>query len=226
MKYQIFSWILFLSSASFLYGQQPHSADKQNEPVSILESERNDPTVDLSDNAVPAVAVAPGNDYVRPKAKARFYHYVKNMFGPSALGGSLLAAGYSTGTNSPKEWGGQWTGFGRRAAWIFGKNVIMQTAAYGLDEGLRLDSQFYRSQKKDFRSRFSNAMVSTVTARNAEGKRVIGLPRLIGTYGASILAVEASYPDRYDYKDGLRIGTISLGVNAAFNLFKEFIWKK
>jgi hypothetical protein len=55
---------------------------------------------------------------------------------------------------------------------------------------------------------------------------VVGIPNLAGTYTSGIIAREAWYPDRYDWKDGVRSGTISLGFSAAFNLFKEFVWKK
>jgi hypothetical protein len=166
------------------------------------------------------------NGYVRPDSKARFRRYLNSMFGPGTLAKSVVGAGYATWRNSPEEWGPNWKGFGRRVASGLGKNVIKQTTIYGVGEALKYDSRFYRSKKKDFGSRLGNALVSPLTARNETGKRVIGVPRLIGTYTASIIAAETWYPSRYDYKDGLRNGTMSLGMNAAFNVFKEFIWKK
>lgn len=163
--------------------------------------------------------------YVRPDSKTRFKRYVNGVVGPYALARQVAGAGISTWRNSPEEWGGQWEGFGKRVASNFGKNLIKQTTIYGLDEAMKLDSRYYRSEKKDVGSRIKNALISPVTARNSRGKRVLGVPRLVGTYTASITAAEAWYPDRYDWKDGLRSGTISLGMNAAFNLFKEFVWK-
>ncbi|MEP6705174.1 MAG: hypothetical protein ABJB34_10255 [Acidobacteriota bacterium] len=41
-----------------------------------------------------------------------------------------------------------------------------------------------------------------------------------------ITSREAWYPNRYGWKDGVRSGTISLAFNAAYNLFREFVWKK
>jgi hypothetical protein len=166
------------------------------------------------------------NGYVRPTARQRFKRYAKSMFGPYALGSNVVKAGYSTATNSPEEWGGTWEGFGRRFASGMGKSVIKNTTMYGLDEGFKLDSHFYRSQKRDTKSKIKNALISPFTARNRNGKRVIGFPRIAGTYTAGIVAAETWYPSRYDYKNGLRSGTISLGFNAAVNLFKEFVWKK
>jgi len=148
------------------------------------------------------------------------------MFGPLALAKVAAGAGFSTWRNSPEEWGGQWEGFGKRVASNLGKRVISNTVAYGLEEKFKLDSHYYRSEKKGVRHRVRNALISTVTARNANGKRVLGFPRLIGTYSSSIIAAETWYPKRYSYKDGLRSGTISVGMNAVYNLIREFAWKK
>lgn len=164
--------------------------------------------------------------YTRPNSERRFKRYVNGVFGPYALLGIAAGAGISTATNEPEEWGKKAEGFGRRVASNFGKNVIKETVVYGLDEALKLDSGFYRSQQRDTGSRVKNALLSTVTARKPNGKRVVGIPRLVGTYTSQIIAAETWYPSRYDYKDGLRNGTISLGINAAFNLFREFVFKK
>ncbi|MDX6443736.1 MAG: hypothetical protein QOH71_810, partial [Blastocatellia bacterium] len=44
-------------------------------------------------------------------------------------------------------------------------------------------------------------------------------------YTASVIAYETWYPNRYNYRDGLQSGTISIGTNALANLFREFILK-
>ncbi|MDI1240745.1 MAG: hypothetical protein PSX80_02345 [bacterium] len=137
-----------------------------------------------------------------------------------------MGAGISTWRNSPDEWGGQWEEFGKRAASNFGKNLIKQTTTYGLDEALKLDSHYYLSKKKNAGSKIRNALLSPVTARNRRGNRVIGVPRIVGTYASSIVAAEAWYPERYGWEEGVRSGTVSFGISAAYNLFKEFVWKK
>lgn len=165
------------------------------------------------------------NWYVRPDAKTRFKRYVSGMFGPVAIGKTIVSAGYSTWRNSPEEWGDRWEGFGRRFASGMGKNIVKNTVSYGLDETFKLDSHYYRSQRKSVGAKIKNSLISPVTARDKNGKRVFGFPRIVGTYTAAIVAAETWYPARYSYKDGLKSGTISLGLNAAFNLVKEFIWK-
>jgi hypothetical protein len=165
------------------------------------------------------------NGYVRPDAGTRFKRYALSMFGPEAFAKSIVSAGYGTWQNSPEEWGDHWEGFGRRVASGMGKNVIKNTVIYGLDESFKLDSHYYRSKDKSVGARIKNALISPVTARDKHGKRVFGFPRIAGTYTAAIVAAETWYPARYNYKDGLKSGTVSLGMNAAFNLVKEFIWK-
>ena len=207
MLFKFFGAVLFVSafSVSGVIGQTPTPTPT--------------PTPD-------AAASATANGYTPPTAGTRFKRYVKSTVGPFALARQVAGAGIATWRNSPEEWGGQWEGFGKRVASNFGKNLIKQTTIYGLDSALKLDSHYYRSTKKDAGSKIKNALLSPVTARNSRGKRVIGVPRLVGTYTGSIVAAEAWYPDRYSWKNGVRSGTISLGIGAAFNLFKEFVWKK
>jgi hypothetical protein len=164
--------------------------------------------------------------YTWPNAATRRKRFINSVIGPWALGRQVATAGISTWRNSPEEWGDKWEGFGRRVASNFGRNVIKQTAKFGIDEALKTDSHFYRSKNKSVSARVVNALISPVTARDKNGKRVIGIANLTGTYAASIISRETWYPDRYDWKDGVKSGTISLGFNAAFNLFKEFVWKK
>ncbi len=173
-----------------------------------------------------ASTTAGPTDYSRPSADKRFKRFVNDTVGPFAWVGVGAAAAFSTAGNSPKEWGRTTDGFGRRFASNFGKTVIRNTVIYGMDEALKLDSHNYRSTKRDVGSRVTNALLSTVTARTANGKRTIGLPRIVGTYSANMIASEAWYPSRYNWKDGFRTGSISLGANALFNLVREFVFKR
>jgi hypothetical protein len=164
--------------------------------------------------------------YIRPDAKTRQKRYVNSMIGPMAWAKRVASAGLSTWRNSPEEWGPTWEGFGRRVASGTGKSIIKNSVQFGLDEAFKLDSHYYRSRDKSIGARVGNALISPVTARDKNGRRVFGFPRLIGTYTSSIVAAETWYPDRYSWKNGVRSGTISLGMTAAFNLVKEFVWKK
>lgn len=164
--------------------------------------------------------------YARPEAKDRFRKYVDNTVGPTALIAPVISATFRQFRNSPEEWKKTGAGFARRFGDSFGRNLVNQTVTYGLDEALKLDSNYYLSKKPDFKSKFSNAVVSAFTARTPSGKRVIGAPKIIGTYSAAILANEVWMPKRFNYKDGLRDGSISMLTKVGFNLIREFFLKK
>ncbi|HEY2847238.1 MAG TPA: hypothetical protein VGI80_05420 [Pyrinomonadaceae bacterium] len=163
--------------------------------------------------------------YVRPDKETREKRFLLSMFGPFAIGGDVLAAGIDTASNSPREWGPHWNGFGKRFASELGKSVIHHSTQYALEESFKLDSYYYRSTKKDVGSRVRNAIVSTFTARRPDGSRAVGFPRIVGSYTASIVAAETWYPNRYGLKDGFKSGSLSLGTDILSNLFKEFFHK-
>jgi hypothetical protein len=168
-------------------------------------------------------APSPTNQpYRRPDAETRQKRYLLSMFGPFALGGDVLAAGLDTASNSPREWGPHWNGFGKRFASQLGKGVIHHSTQFALEESFKLDSYYYRSTKHDVSSRLRNAITSTFTARRPDGTKTVGFPRIVGSYTAGIVAAETWYPKRYGLKDGLKSGTLSLGTDILSNLFKEF----
>lgn len=231
MKIKVFLIIITLAAVSGVDAQessvktafQLKKTEISFKPETKLTGKKTDP--EKSEESL-SEAAKQNNSYVRPDSKKRFKRYVNKMIGFQALALSAVNAGISTATNEPEEWQGNWEGFGRRFASNMGRRAIRETAVYSLDEALKLDSAFYRSDKRDVGSRVKNALLSPVTARKPNGERTVGVPRLVGTFASHIIARETWYPKRFDYKDGLKSGTISLGMNAAFNLFKEFIWKK
>jgi hypothetical protein len=226
MKTKLFFGLLFLTSSIYVNGQPSKQTSAAQEPKkSVAQSVKEKNTPDNSNaKSIPANK-RQDSTYTRPDAKTRFNRYVKSIVGPTALAKRVFTAGLSTARNSPEEWGPGWEGFGRRFASSTGKSAIKNTTIYALGEAFRLDSKFYRSQKRDFGSRLTNALISPVTARDENGKRVFGFPRIAGTYASNIIAAETWYPDRYSYKNGLRSGTISLGTTALFNVVKEFVFK-
>lgn len=163
--------------------------------------------------------------YARPDAETRAKRYFTRMFGPYAIAGAAASAGISTWRNKPEEWEPNGRGFGKRFASNIGRGIIKHTTTYGLDEAFELDSAYYRSSKRSTGAKFKNAVLSTFTARKSNGKRIVGFPRIAGTYTANIVAAKTWYPDRYTVGDGVRMGTISLGTDVLFNLVREFVRK-
>lgn len=164
--------------------------------------------------------------YVRPTKKERFKRFASDAFGVPALIGATFGATINQIGNNPPEWRKTVGGFSKRFASSYGTNVVRNTVSYGLSEAFKLDNRFERSGQKNFGKRLKHVFVSSYTTRTRNGRRIPDFPYVTGTYTASIIANEAWYPKRYSYKDGLRDGTISLGVRFGVNLLREFIFPK
>jgi hypothetical protein len=164
----------------------------------------------------------PFKTYEFPTHRERFDRYVKDTVGPFRLARTAVSAGLNQWRDTPEEWGQGMKGYGRRYASSFGRNVVQQTVTYGLDEAFGLDSDFQRSNRESFGARVKHALLETVTSRTKSGKRVVSAPRLAGVYTGGIVAAETWYPERYGYKDGLRMGTNSLITGFGINLVREF----
>lgn len=165
----------------------------------------------------------PFDTYVFPTKRERFDRYLKDTVGPFRIARTTISAGLDQWSDTPEEWEQGMKGYGKRFASSFGRNAIQQTVTYGLDEALDQDSRFHRSNREGLFPRVKHAFLETVTSRTKSGKRVLSAPRLAGVYGSAIVATETWYPERYSYKDGLRIGTGTLITGFGINLVREFI---
>lgn len=164
--------------------------------------------------------------YVRPTKQQRFKRYASDAFGVPAVIGSAFGAGIGQIANNPPEWNRTIGGYGKRFASSYATNAIRNTISYGLSETFRLDNRFEKSGQKNFGKRLKHVFLGSYTTRTKTGKRIPDFPHFVGTYGASVIANEVWMPDRFSYKDGLRDGTISLGVRFGVNLLREFVFPR
>ena len=199
-------------------GQEPASSPEPARPAGeTVEAKANDA------NAAPRKPKAdPFDTYVFPTHRERFDRYVKDTVGPFRLARTAAAAGLDQWRDSPEEWEQGMKGYGKRFASSFGRSAIQQTVTYGLDEALGVDSGFHRSGREGFGPRVKHAFLETITSRTKSGNRVLSAPKLAGVYTGAIVATETWYPERYSYKDGLRMGTGTLLTNFGINLVREF----
>ena len=165
----------------------------------------------------------PYKTYVFPTGRERFNRYVKDTVGPLRIARTAFSAGIDQWRDNPEEWGQGMQGYGKRFASGFGRNAVQQSVTYGLDEALGVDTAFQRSHREGVMARVKHALLENVTSRTKSGGRVISAPRLVGVYTGAIVATETWYPERYSYKDGLRMGTGTLITGFGINLVREFL---
>lgn len=162
--------------------------------------------------------------YVRPSAHEKFRQYRFDAIGPYAFAKAIAAGGYQQATGSPPEWGTGIGSFGVRVASNFGIQVITVSARYGMAQVLHEDAAYYRCECTNFFHRVSHALISTVTARHGEdGHTYFSISGLASPYVGTLTAM-AWYPERFGYKDGLRMGNYNLAGQATGNLALEFIY--
>jgi hypothetical protein len=135
-----------------------------------------------------------------------------------------LIAGVNHLDNSPPEWKQGVAGYSKRFGSDFGIAAMITTTRYALAEPFKEDTLYYRCACKGVFLRLGHALISSITARSGEdGHRVLSVPSLVAPYAANMIAVAPWYPDRYDFKDALRMGNYSLlgyvGWNAALEFF-------
>ena len=159
---------------------------------------------------------------VRPGGAERFRNYVFDTAGPSVLIATIGWAAAAQVSDTPAEWGGGATGFGKRYASLVGQGVIQESVTYALSEALAVDSRFHRSHKHGFFPRSGDALNQAITSRRANGRRVVSTPLMAG-YAAGGLGMMTWFPEGYTYKDGLRYGGLALASRAGVNLIREFI---
>jgi len=185
-----------------------------------------EPTKPQSKDPAAATTKTTTPDYVFPTPRERFNRYVKNTVGPERLLRSAAAAAISQWNDSPEEWGQGAKGYGKRFASSMGQNAIQQTVTYGLDSALKLDTGFKKSKREGFFPRLKDALAQNVTSRNRSGDRVISIPRFAGVYTGAIISHETWYPDRYNYKDGIRSGSTTLLISFGINVVREFVIRR
>ncbi len=239
MRLYLLVLVMLVAFAATVSGQEASTdvsgatVDRSSESQGVVE--RNVP-VDVAPPDASTVATekddSDGNKqdtsnawYKPPTQKVRLKSYVNGVIGPVALVKYAATAGLTTARNTPSEWGPGWEGYGRRFANTLGKSAIRRTTMYALDETLKIDSKFYPSRDRKPVARLRNAIFSPFTARNREGERVAGIPRIAGSIAAGVIASEVWYPKRFNYVHGLKGAAIALAFNATFNIFREFIWK-
>jgi hypothetical protein len=215
-KYRLIPFSAFVIGiavfSSTMYAQEP--------PLAVT------PSTDAKTSHASAIVTEPNPllVYVRPSAHEKFRQYRFDAIGPYAFAKAIAAGGYQQATGAPPEWGTGIASFGVRVASNFGIQLVTTTSRYGMAQVLHEDAAYYRCECTNFFHRVSHALISTVTARHGEsGHTYFSISGLASPYIGTMTAL-AWYPERFGYKDGLRMGNYNLAGQAAGNLALEFIY--
>jgi hypothetical protein len=163
--------------------------------------------------------------YFRPSEKTKLRNYAFDVIGPYPLLGAAFAAGINQAENTPPEWGQGAQAYGKRIGSDFGITTTTTTARYVFAKFLSEDTIYYRCGCSGILPRLGHAVTSTVTARRGEdGHYVFSIPSILSPYAGTMAAVYLWFPDRYNAKDGFRMGNYNLLGFVGGNIALEFIY--
>lgn len=157
-------------------------------------------------------------------SRGQLDNYLRETIGPLAWTRAGVSAVIDQKRNDPAEWGQGGAAYAKRFASKFGQIAISNSVQYGLGSVLHLDTSYHRRGQGNLLSRFGYAVVSSVTALDDSGHRVLSPPAIAGPY-AGAWAATAWQPGPIRAYDVLRMGNRCVAAKAAVNILRELIFK-
>ena len=157
-----------------------------------------------------------GAQRVRLYFKQNFWS-VGAYFGPFAA--ALLL---DQTTDSPSQWGGGFSGYGKRVASRFAAGIVQGTVQAPVAAVLHEDVRYIVSKKHGVKRRTWHAVVYSFATYNNHGQPTANIANITSYYAAS--AVSATWlPGYYNVgRYALIDGSESLGLSIPINILQEF----
>jgi hypothetical protein len=149
--------------------------------------------------------------------------YLKSLVNPWGFGKAAMSAGLDQWKNKPQEWKQGWGAYGQRFANIEGQYVTQKTVTYLISSALREDNRYFGSGKHEFWPRIGYAIASSVMARHDDGKLSPSISQLGGVAAGAFAARLWLPPSQSSASDAAISFGITMGVNAATSVVKEFL---
>ncbi len=153
----------------------------------------------------------------------RLHDYVNSLIGPTAIGKTVVGAGFKEmiGSNPP-EWGDGIAGFGKSVGFRYLNRVASKSIEFGVGALIGEDPRYYPSSDTTFWGRFEHAVKSTFIAPVDGGGQRFAFARFAGAYGGAAVS-NLWYPARMrGMNHTLSKGSSSIATDVGMNLFNEF----
>jgi len=128
--------------------------------------------------------------FVKPATnKDRFDWAVENTIGPQSLLGGLFSAAIDTGTNSPKEYGTHWDGYGKRYAMNLSGVAASNAMEAGLGSLWGEDPRYLPAPSgTPMKSRMGRVIKMTFLAQDRNGNTMPAYARIIAIPGSNFIS--------------------------------------
>jgi len=146
----------------------------------------------------------------------------QSTFGPTALASTAIGAGWDTLLDHPREYSGQWDGFGKRAGMRASTTAARSIMEAGSGAIWKEDPRYHRAAGQAFPRRLSNAVKMSVMTQDSDGRPMPAYSRFIAIPASSFLSNTWRAPSESTNSAALvRIGTGFVG-RLLGNVWTEF----
>ncbi|MDE3156237.1 MAG: hypothetical protein KGN76_14140 [Acidobacteriota bacterium] len=207
-----------LAAVALLLLAGPAAAPAAGQSVPPIE-----PPAVLAPVAAPSDSAPTLRRYVPMTPSGRWDQYWRATFlSPGAYFRALGAAAGGQFANDPAEWGQGATGYARRTASTFARFTLSDTIRASTAAALGYDTRYLRCGCDGGWQRLGHALKMTVLTADAQGRMRVDIPAVTAAYGSAAIAAAWLPGPARPVHDGLRDGSIRIGVQAGVNLLREF----
>jgi hypothetical protein len=149
--------------------------------------------------------------------------YWHRTFGKTSILASAAGAGIEQARGAPSEWGGGVAGFGKRLGSVFGAHAVKASLHFAISKALHEELSYEPSGQDRFGPRLRYALLRTViTRKTTTGKNTLAVGEIGGVVGSAAIS-RLWQPVRFrTFASGAGSAGISLGIDAGFNVTREF----
>lgn len=183
-----------------------------------------DPTLDAT--GMPAymklMAKPAAEPWSKITEKQRFDLYTSYTFSPMAVLSAAAAAGITQATNSPREWGQGWGGYGIRTGSSYGSGFLAFTITYGTSVIFKDDNRYFRSHSDKLKGRIEHVIISPFVAHSDSGQTRFSASSFLGDVGGAGIPLMWSPPSWQGWEHAGFNALVWYGGVAGTNLMREF----
>src|ERR1041384_6179563 len=126
--------------------------------------------------------------YTAMTRKQRLEWFARSTVGPQSLASGLFTAAIGTASNSPREYGPHWDGYGKR----YGIRLSGVSTSNAMEAGLGAlwgeDPRYFPTHDQDIKGRIFNTIKTTFTAPRPDGHYAPAYARFIAIPSSNFLA--------------------------------------
>lgn len=179
----------------------------------------------VRDSLAGSLRSTPGT-YRFPTGAERVRSWAWDGFGPTAIGGDLVSAGWGQWVSGePPEWRKDGQGFAKRFGFAAATTAITETSFAVLSAAFREDARYYRCPCTGLVPRATHALRMTLFGRRRDGDAAFSVSKTASPFVGPLVSQSMLYPDRYTVGDAMLSGAYAVLMNAGWNLAREFVLK-